>query len=63
MNVEPYGVEYVPITYIPQIDCDKLAETYRHLKTKFDKGKFPLGHKMGTTGAAYQLGRCEEDSS
>ncbi|WZY94376.1 hypothetical protein YC2023_066705 [Brassica napus] len=57
MNVGPYSVESVPITYIPQIDCDKLVETYRHLKTKFDKWKFLLGHKMGTTGATHQLGR------
>ncbi|KAF3488112.1 hypothetical protein F2Q69_00053870 [Brassica cretica] len=71
MNVGPSGVVYVPITDISPIDCGKLAETYRHLKANFDKRKFPLGHKMGTTGATHQPGRCathqpgccEEDSS
>ena len=62
MNVGPSGVVYVPITDISPIDCGKLAETYRHLKANFDKRKFPLGHKMGTTGATHQPGRCEEDS-
>ncbi|KAG5397676.1 hypothetical protein IGI04_019490, partial [Brassica rapa subsp. trilocularis] len=63
MNVGPYGIVSVPTTNIPQIDCGKLAETYRHLKAKFDKGKFCLEHKMGTTGATHQPGRCEKDSS
>lgn len=32
-------------SYIPPIDCDKIAENLRYLKEKLGKGKLPMGVK------------------
>lgn len=52
---------YVPNSYNPPIDCDKIAETLRYLKEKLGKSKLPVEHKWSPTNAITQPEDCYED--
>lgn len=52
---------YVPNSYNPPIDCDKIAETLRYLKAKLGKSKLPVEHKWSPTNAITQPEDCYED--
>ena len=61
MKVGSSGDSSVPISYIPPIDCDKLAETLRYVKAKLVKGKSLMGPKLGPADAISMPVCCQEN--